>query len=86
MLLLEESSVREAVSYTLYVVVAALLAATAAWLCKTFARYAAGSGIPEIKTILGIPVSLSPRYPYIPVSSVAPYPCILRIPVSSVSL
>ncbi|XP_032835610.2 H(+)/Cl(-) exchange transporter 4 [Petromyzon marinus] len=38
--------------YTLYVVLAVLLAVAAVSLVRTFAPYACGSGIPEIKTIL----------------------------------
>ena len=45
---------QEAMAYGSYVLVAVVLAMTSAWLCRTFARYAAGSGIPEIKTILGM--------------------------------
>ena len=41
-----------AVSYISYVVVAVIFAALSASLVRTFAPYACGSGIPEIKTIL----------------------------------
>uniref|UniRef100_A0A7S1J315 Chloride channel protein n=1 Tax=Eutreptiella gymnastica TaxID=73025 RepID=A0A7S1J315_9EUGL len=51
--LVHGSGPREAMAYGSYVLVAVVLAMTSAWLCRTFARYAAGSGIPEIKTILG---------------------------------
>jgi len=44
---------RELAAFGVYTLVALALAVTSAWLCKTFARYAAGSGIAEIKTILG---------------------------------
>lgn len=39
-------------SYFSYVVIAMLQAGYAAWLCKTFAPYAVGSGIGEIKVIM----------------------------------
>ena len=40
------------VNYLCYVVVGVILAIHSAWLVKVFAPYAAGSGIPELKTIL----------------------------------
>ena len=39
-------------SYLIYVTIAVVQAGYAAWLCKTFAPYASGSGIGEIKVIL----------------------------------
>eukprot|EP01006_Ploeotia_vitrea_P065936 TRINITY_DN94054_c0_g1_i1.p1 TRINITY_DN94054_c0_g1~~TRINITY_DN94054_c0_g1_i1.p1 ORF type:complete len:830 (+),score=93.43 TRINITY_DN94054_c0_g1_i1:24-2492(+) len=39
--------------FFVYVFLAIVFGGTSAWLVKTFAPYAAGSGIPEIKTILG---------------------------------
>eukprot|EP00667_Euglena_gracilis_P003164 EG_transcript_3172 len=44
---------QELVSFIIYTTIALGLAITSAWLCKTFAKYASGSGIAEIKTILG---------------------------------
>ena len=39
--------------YLLYIVLCTVLGTWSAWLVKTFAPFASGSGIPEIKTILG---------------------------------
>jgi len=39
--------------YTIYVFLAAIFAGLAAWYVKSLARWATGSGIPEVKTILG---------------------------------
>lgn len=39
--------------YFLYVLLAIFFTGLAAWFVKRFARFAAGSGIPEVKTILG---------------------------------
>ncbi|KAF9182137.1 hypothetical protein BGZ50_005103 [Haplosporangium sp. Z 11] len=41
------------VGYVFYIMFALMFATTAAYLVKTFAPYAEGSGIPEVKTILG---------------------------------
>ncbi|GJJ71365.1 chloride channel 3/4/5 [Entomortierella parvispora] len=41
------------VGYVFYIMFALTFATTAAYLVKTFAPYAEGSGIPEVKTILG---------------------------------
>ncbi|KAG9067227.1 hypothetical protein KI688_012009 [Linnemannia hyalina] len=41
------------VGYIFYIMFALMFATTAAYLVKTFAPYAEGSGIPEVKTILG---------------------------------
>ncbi|KAG0236911.1 hypothetical protein BGW42_002409 [Actinomortierella wolfii] len=41
------------VAYIFYVLFALMFATTAAFLVKTYAPYAEGSGIPEVKTILG---------------------------------
>ncbi|ORY94289.1 chloride channel [Lobosporangium transversale] len=41
------------VGYFFYILFALMFATTAAYLVKTFAPYAEGSGIPEVKTILG---------------------------------
>lgn len=41
------------VNYVIYTIMAVLLAATAAYLVKVYAPYAAGSGISEIKCIIG---------------------------------
>ncbi|KAI8598693.1 chloride channel [Dissophora ornata] len=41
------------VGYIFYIIFALSFATTAAYLVKTFAPYAEGSGIPEVKTILG---------------------------------
>eukprot|EP00818_Percolomonas_sp_WS_P000806 CAMPEP_0117436132 /NCGR_PEP_ID=MMETSP0759-20121206/849_1 /TAXON_ID=63605 /ORGANISM="Percolomonas cosmopolitus, Strain WS" /LENGTH=898 /DNA_ID=CAMNT_0005227721 /DNA_START=251 /DNA_END=2947 /DNA_ORIENTATION=- len=40
-------------AYAIYISSAAVMAGVSAWFVKRFARYAAGSGIPEAKTILG---------------------------------
>lgn len=51
------------VDYGAYIGVGVILATLAAWLCRKFSRAAMGSGIPEVKTILGgswIPGFLSP--------------------------
>eukprot|EP01112_Ceratiomyxa_fruticulosa_P021038 TRINITY_DN7322_c0_g1_i2.p1 TRINITY_DN7322_c0_g1~~TRINITY_DN7322_c0_g1_i2.p1 ORF type:complete len:889 (+),score=170.66 TRINITY_DN7322_c0_g1_i2:280-2946(+) len=39
--------------YFLYILCAIIFAGLSAWFVKSFARFAAGSGIPEVKTILG---------------------------------
>eukprot|EP00698_Gefionella_okellyi_P021234 TRINITY_DN681_c0_g1_i3.p1 TRINITY_DN681_c0_g1~~TRINITY_DN681_c0_g1_i3.p1 ORF type:complete len:738 (+),score=141.68 TRINITY_DN681_c0_g1_i3:35-2248(+) len=44
---------RYALSWFIYVVVAVAFATACAWLVKVYAPMAAGSGIPEVKTILG---------------------------------
>ncbi|KAG0077568.1 hypothetical protein BGZ93_001769 [Podila epicladia] len=41
------------VGYVFYIMFALMFATTAAYLVKTYAPYAEGSGIPEVKTILG---------------------------------
>src|SRR5688572_16008589 len=38
-------------SYLFYVLWSGAIAGLASWLVKSFSRYAAGSGVPEIKTI-----------------------------------
>eukprot|EP00026_Physarum_polycephalum_P003180 Phypoly_transcript_03190.p1 GENE.Phypoly_transcript_03190~~Phypoly_transcript_03190.p1 ORF type:complete len:664 (+),score=72.92 Phypoly_transcript_03190:292-1992(+) len=42
-----------AINYILYIIFAILFTGLAAWFVKRFANFAAGSGIPEVKTILG---------------------------------
>ena len=39
--------------YVVYVIAAGVFAGLAAWYVKALARWASGSGIPEVKTILG---------------------------------
>lgn len=41
------------VNYLVYIFFAAVYAGLAAWYVKKLARWASGSGIPEVKTILG---------------------------------
>jgi hypothetical protein len=42
-----------AVNYVVYIAVGIIFALTSAWLVKVLAPWAAGGGIPEVKTILG---------------------------------
>ena len=41
------------INYAVYILLAGIFAGLAAWYVKSLAKWAAGSGIPEVKTILG---------------------------------